>query len=59
MPVNAYDALVPDPRAARPCLLLDDGASWSYADLDDRSAALAGALHHRDVGAAERSSRSA
>ncbi|HEX4902129.1 MAG TPA: AMP-binding protein [Acidimicrobiales bacterium] len=54
MPVNAYDALVPETPAGRPCLLLDGGDVWSYADLDDRSAALAGALHRRGVVAGDR-----
>lgn len=49
MAANAYRALVPGARSSRRCLLLDDGSTWTYADLDDRSAALAGALHRRGV----------
>jgi len=51
---NAYAALVPHARESRPCLLLEDGSTWTYADLDDRSARLAGALRRRGVGVGDR-----
>jgi len=51
---NAYEALVPQRASARPCLLLDDGTTWTYADLDARSAALAGALRRAGARAGDR-----
>ena len=38
----------------RPCLVLDDGATLTYGDLDDRSAAVAGGLRSRRVGVEDR-----
>jgi malonyl-CoA/methylmalonyl-CoA synthetase len=48
--VNPYAELVPDRGSDRPCLLLDDGAAWTYADLDRRAATVAGALRDAGVG---------
>ena len=54
MAVNAYAALVPHAGSPRACLVLEDATTWTYADLDDRSAAFAGALHRRGVGPDDR-----
>jgi len=54
VPGNAYEALVPHATSDRPCLHLDDGTTWRYADLDARSAALAGALGRAGVGVGDR-----
>ncbi|MFP5320431.1 MAG: AMP-binding protein [Acidimicrobiia bacterium] len=42
--MNPYAELVPARGSDRPCLVLDDGSTWAYADLDARSAVAAGAL---------------
>ncbi len=44
MDANPYVELVAGHAPARPCLVLPDGGAWSYGDLDERSAAMAGAL---------------
>ncbi|HEU5082495.1 MAG TPA: AMP-binding protein [Acidimicrobiales bacterium] len=54
MDANPYVELVAGHDPARPCLVLPDGATWSYGDLDDRSAALAGALSSRGVATGDR-----
>ena len=54
MDTDPYAVLVADHDADRPCLQLDDGATWSYGDLRDRAAALAGALHGCGVAVGDR-----
>jgi len=54
MDANPYAALVAGQDPARPCLVLPDGETWSYADLDERSAAYAGALSSRGVSTGDR-----
>jgi len=54
VPANPYEALVPHAASTRPCLHLDDGTTWTYADLDARSAALAGALGRAGARAGDR-----
>ncbi|HAS12663.1 MAG TPA: malonyl-CoA synthase, partial [Acidimicrobiaceae bacterium] len=46
--------LVTGQDGGRPCLLLDDGDVWTYADLDRRSDELAGALRACGVAAGDR-----
>jgi len=52
--VNPYAALLPTSAEDRPCLLLDDGTTWTYADLDRRSATFAGGLRAAGVAAGDR-----
>lgn len=54
MATDPYDALVAAHDADRPCLLLDDGSTWTYGDLHRRAGAFAGALRARGVGAGDR-----
>ncbi len=49
MDTDPYVAFVAGQDPARTCLVLDDDATWTYGDLDRRSAELAGALHARSV----------
>ena len=51
---DPYAMLVTAHDGDRPCLLLDDGDVWTYADLDQRSEELAGALADCGVGAGDR-----
>ena len=44
MDTDPYLAFVAGQDPARPCLVLDDGTTWTYGDLDRRSTELAGAL---------------
>lgn len=54
MEANPYAALVPDRASGRVCLQLDDGTTWTYAELDARSAAIAGGLDRAGVAAGDR-----
>jgi malonyl-CoA/methylmalonyl-CoA synthetase len=54
MDTDPYAVLVAGHDAGRPCLLLDDGTTWTYGDLRRRSAELAGALRERGVRAGDR-----
>lgn len=49
MDTDPYAVLVTGHDAGRPCLLLDDGTTWTYGDLRRRAAELAGALSGRGV----------
>lgn len=54
MAENPVSALVAGGEPDRPCLLLPDGATWTYGDLADRSALLVGALIDLGVGTGDR-----
>lgn len=51
---DPYVAFVAGHDPGRPCLILDDGATWTYGDLAWRSAELAGALRACGVGPGDR-----
>lgn len=54
MDANPHAALVAGHDPARTCLVLDDGSTWTYGDLDRRVSAFAGALGACSVGCGDR-----
>lgn len=54
MDANPYVELVDGQDPGRRCFVLPDGGTWSYGDVDDRSAALAGALSASGVAVGDR-----
>jgi malonyl-CoA/methylmalonyl-CoA synthetase len=54
MDADPYAALIAGHDPDRICLILDDGTTWTYGDLDRRSRALAGALHGCGVSPGDR-----